>query len=145
MGLLGPFWRVAAAATFVGSLLGGLADLRFAGQGLGALLVAGLIGYAGMVVACAFRADRADVQMWAMMAGMAGGGFGGLVGALLAVTLAAALGRGHPHAMGWSMLLMGGSMGGMLGATLGGAAALGHRSRLRHMPRFVVWRLRRGA
>lgn len=143
--MLSPFLRVAAVSTFFGALLGGLADLRLAGQGLGTLLLAGLVGYAAMGISCAFSADRADVRMWAMMAGMAGGGFGGLVGAALAVTVVAVFGRGHPHTMDWSMLLMGGSMGGMLGATLGGAAAVSHRSRLRHMPQLMIWRLRRGA
>lgn len=143
--MLGSFMRVAAVATFLGSLLGALVDLRFSGQGLGTLLVAALAGYGGMRNSCAAATEGADAHMWAMMAGMAGGGFGGLVGAVAAATAVAVLGPIPLHAMDWSMLLMGGGMGGMLGATLGGAMPVRHRFRTRLGPRLVVWRLRRSA
>lgn len=143
MGVFGPFLWVAAVATFLGAFLGALADMRLAGQGLGALLMAGLVGLAAMAVSRGFAGGREDARMWAMMAGMAGGGMGGLLGATLAAATLVQKGA-HLHAMDWSMLLMGGSMGGMLGATLGGAVPLVRRWRVR-AARIVVWHLRRGA
>lgn len=139
------FARIAVAGTSVGSLLGGLVDLRFSGQGLGTLLAAGLAGYGGMRIPSVATADREETRMWAMMAGMAGGGLGGVAGATAAAATVAVFGPGHLHAMDWSMVLMGGGMGGMVGATLGGAAPVHTRSRVRLSTRITVWRLRRGA
>ncbi len=139
------FVRVAVAGTSLGSLLGGLVDLRLSGQGLSTLLVAGLAGYGGMRIPSGAARDREETRMWAMMAGMAGGGLGGVAGATAAAATVAVLGPGHLHAMDWSMVLMGGGMGGMVGATLGGAAPVRSRARVRLAPRLTVWRLRRGA
>jgi len=136
--------RRAVVGTSLGALLGALVDLRLSGQGVGTLLVTGLAGYVGMRMPSVAAPDRADGRMWAMMAGMAGGGLGGLGGAAVAAAMAA-LGPARMHAMGWSMLLMGGGMGGMLGATLGSAAPVRSWARPRLRPRVTIWRLRRGA
>ena len=136
--------RIAVAATFVGALCGTAADLRWSGQGVCTLLAAGLIGLAGMRVACA-AVDGVHAQMWAMMAGMTGGGLGGLFGSAAAATAAAVLGGAHLQAMDWSMLLMGGGMGGMLGATAGGALPARAHRHSRPEVAHVAWKPRRGA
>ena len=142
--MLGAFMRVAIAATFLGAFGGAVVDLRWAGDGLAALLVSGLVGMVAMRGA-RVRADAADSEMPAMMAGMAGGGLGGVCGVAAATAGAALLGLAHPHTIDWSMLLMGGGMGGMLGPTIGGALPVRARAPRRRGPWMVILRSRRGA